>query len=336
MAGYLISRAIFAKGDGAAAAAAVGSVALSDGSDIQKFLQRILDQTAKLESISLDKATPATAAHIDAQVQSLKLELKAKEDELNKAKASGDHKISEDAEKLNARIKELEGKLAEYEILEDDIADLSLYKEENARLRTELDKVKGHVGGPAPVVIAQQPAPDMAAAPLTPPVASAAVPDGPLPPAPQDPGEDIVAEFSRAVGADTSSSELSVEIKETGDPMKDFEAAIRAEKKVQRTEAPPPAAPQFPLQSAKPPEAVNAAPDLKAVATPPAESAEADDLFAEFAKPPEDEDNGSLDTEKMMAEMAALVGMEPAKDNALDDNIDTEKMAKEASNFGKS
>ena len=34
---------------------------------------------------------------------------------------------------LLAKIKDLEGKLAEYEIIEDDIADLTFFKEENAK-----------------------------------------------------------------------------------------------------------------------------------------------------------------------------------------------------------
>ena len=45
-------------------------------------------------------------------------------------------------EALNAKISELEGKLTEYEIIEDDIADLSRFKEENAELRGEIEALK--------------------------------------------------------------------------------------------------------------------------------------------------------------------------------------------------
>ncbi len=65
--------------------------------------------------------------------------------------------------------------------------------------------------------------------------------------------------------------------------------------------------------------------------------AEADDLFAEFsAGGTTEESSGNLDTDKMMAEMAALVSMEPSSENALEEGIDTDKMAAEASSFGKS
>lgn len=49
---------------------------------------------------------------------------------------------------LKTRIQELEGKLLEYEIIEEDIADLSFYKEENAKMRRELEEMKGRAGMP--------------------------------------------------------------------------------------------------------------------------------------------------------------------------------------------
>lgn len=50
---------------------------------------------------------------------------------------------SQDASsELLAKIKALEGRLAEYEIIEDDIADLSVLKEENAKLKSELEGIR--------------------------------------------------------------------------------------------------------------------------------------------------------------------------------------------------
>ncbi|OFZ12417.1 MAG: hypothetical protein A2Z20_06625 [Bdellovibrionales bacterium RBG_16_40_8] len=43
---------------------------------------------------------------------------------------------------LLEKISDLEERLAEYEIIEDDIADLSVFKEENARLKKELETIK--------------------------------------------------------------------------------------------------------------------------------------------------------------------------------------------------
>ncbi|MCB0377723.1 MAG: hypothetical protein KDD33_04460 [Bdellovibrionales bacterium] len=46
------------------------------------------------------------------------------------------------SDELQARINDLEARLREYEIIEDDIADLSLYKTENEKLRAELAGLK--------------------------------------------------------------------------------------------------------------------------------------------------------------------------------------------------
>ncbi|MCC6277033.1 MAG: hypothetical protein IT289_03845 [Oligoflexia bacterium] len=83
---------------------------------------------------------------------------------------------------LNRKIKDLEARLGEYEIIEDDIANLSIYKEENARLKSELEKMKGGAAptptpAPAPVPVAAP----AAKAPATP--AAAATPS----PAPANP-----------------------------------------------------------------------------------------------------------------------------------------------------
>lgn len=50
-----------------------------------------------------------------------------------------------DASGLQARLEELQARLAEYEIIEDDIADLSLFKEENSRLKDEVERLKEQV-----------------------------------------------------------------------------------------------------------------------------------------------------------------------------------------------
>jgi hypothetical protein len=62
-------------------------------------------------------------------------------EQMQKQNAAGGS--SADAVGLEARIKDLEARLKEYEIIEDDIANLSLYKEENSRLKDELSKAKG-------------------------------------------------------------------------------------------------------------------------------------------------------------------------------------------------
>ena len=61
----------------------------------------------------------------------------------------------EEYEALKEKVNDLQARLAEYEIIEDDIADLSMYKEENARLKAELARLKGEPLGkdePPPLV----------------------------------------------------------------------------------------------------------------------------------------------------------------------------------------
>ncbi len=309
---YPIYRWVFGKRgeDGPVTAASAASVTLADGGDIQVFLKKILDQTTKLETMPMAAMTPSAAGEIEAQIQVMKKELAARDEELGKLKSGGDKKPSADADGLTTRIKELESKLAEYEILEDDIADLSLYKEENQRLKAELDKSKAAGVGTASAV-----------PPLTSPAKD----------------EDIVAEFANAVGqkAAAESKPKSMEIKETGDPMADFESAVALEKKMTGGEpgmpAPLPEAAPF-LTPPKPPPPAERA-------DPAAPAKEGDDLFAEFAAPPAGADEGgSLDTDKMMAEMAALVDRSDgaAAGSGLEETSDIEKMALEATGLTKS
>lgn len=284
MVGFLIARGLFGKKEAAVAVAAAAGpgVSVAPPAELQAVLDKIMAQTAKLETVQLTGMAPAGVAEIEAQVQTLKNELSSREVEIAELKAAGPSPVATDAGNLAERIKELEAKLAEYEILEDDIADLSLYKEENSRLKAELDGIRA---APAPVA------------------AAVAVAAAPAPPAEPEPvlGESIVEEFAQAVAQPTpevSTSAPPLDVPDTGDPMKDFESTLQMT-------APEP------------------------VAAPAAASAqaEADDLFAEFAQ---GEDSSTLDTEKMMAEMAALVNIEPTGGNALDESIDIEKMASEA------
>lgn len=310
---WVIGRSIFGRKEAVASAHT-----LADGSEIQSFLQKILDQTTKLEGIKLEGLSPAAVGEVEAQVQALKKDLQQRDEEIGKLKG-GDNKSAGEASALAARIKELEGKLAEYEILEDDIADLSLYKEENVRLRGELDKLKGT----APAAAAAAPAPEAEAVPP---------PPAPAPPQPTA-GDDIVAEFAQAVSQDVIPSEPTpLAVPETGNPMADFENAMKLEKKMTGGE-PVAAAPPAPAPVMTPPKPPPTPAPL-VQNDPSAPAAEGDDLFAEFANPAVDQGAG-LDTDKMMEEMAALVSMEPSKGSALHEDIDTEKMAQEATRLTK-
>ncbi len=284
---FLIARSLFAK-----SSKEEGVVS----SDVHASLQKILEQTVKLENVSLDKLNSQDMSQVEGQVQTLRAELKEREAEINRLRdssAGGDPaanaKAAEEVSALNSRISELEARLAEYAILEDDIADLSLFKDENERLRAEVDRLKA---GGAVAADAPAPAPVPVAAPDP-------APEVVTPPAEVEAGEKIVEEFAQAVAQEVN------------------------EPAPESVPEPTPQAPAPPVP--RPPAPVEAA-----------AKEEADDLFAEFARPmPELSDAEALDTEKMMSEMASLVGIEPALGNALEEGIDTDKMAKEASSFEK-
>ena len=128
----------------------------ADFSKIEESLKRLLNQTnVALQNVSDDAkaggssgtvvgggATSREALALKKELEERAAVIEALKKQVEEAQ-SGDNAFAE----LRAKIKNLEGKLAEYEIIEDDIADLSHYKEENARLKTELEHLKR--GGPA-------------------------------------------------------------------------------------------------------------------------------------------------------------------------------------------
>jgi hypothetical protein len=93
---------------------------------------------------------------------------------------------------LEEKLTELKSRLAEYEIIEDDIADLSIYKEENAKLKKSIEDMRAQLSA-AGVAVAE--AIDTPAAPAA----------APAPAAKQseefklDPNDDVMQEFASTV-----------------------------------------------------------------------------------------------------------------------------------------
>ncbi len=116
---------------------------------------------------------------------------------------------SAEKEELNGKLRDLEARLAEYEIISEDIADLSRYRDENEDLKKQLEALKAGAPAPAAAAPAPEAAPTPAPAPEpTPePAAPAAeVAAEPAPEAPADSGggsdlidDDLMKEFAAAV-----------------------------------------------------------------------------------------------------------------------------------------
>lgn len=142
----------------------------SSMADIEQSLKKILEKANQVPSIAAAGAGEDFAAgsgasgggessSLLAEITRLKTDLESKQKQIEEmsaaasaapaaangqAEASSGPSISADErEKLEAQIKELQAKLSEYEIISEDIADLSFYKEQNARLQKELADVKG-------------------------------------------------------------------------------------------------------------------------------------------------------------------------------------------------
>lgn len=125
-----------------------------DLEQIEETLKKILNQTnTAIQNVPMAADGAGGVATISGIVDAAgnpiqdvagiktELETRAKiieELKIQVAAASNDTSSAE----LLAKIRDLEGKLAEYEIIEDDIADLSLFKDENAKLKKELEGIK--------------------------------------------------------------------------------------------------------------------------------------------------------------------------------------------------
>ncbi len=258
-----------------------------------------------------------------ADLEKLKKELSEKQTQIAKLHADLEQqkKSAKSDGALEEKLKELEAKLAEYQILEDDIADLSAYKEENARLKTELQKLGGSPAEPAPAT------PSVAAEVSSPSeadiVATAALPDKP---------DDFVAEFEAAV-------EIEKGVKDQPQDAPDPVVASPVEVVAPAAEVAP--AEVAAAEATKPP--AEPPPKVAAAKTPEEEEEEiaesiGDDIFAEFAasiETPEVQEaiRQGLDTDKIMGELADLetaAANDSGDASALEQDIDTDKMASEA------
>jgi hypothetical protein len=143
---FLSYRAFKAAPETAEASAGIGNL-----SELEATLKKLLDKASVVPS-SAGAASGGASTELLAEIETLKNNLKEKQTEIESLKTSaesaggggtGEGGLSEeDKAKLEAQLKELKGKLEEYEIISEDIADLSFYKEENAKLLKQLEAAK--------------------------------------------------------------------------------------------------------------------------------------------------------------------------------------------------
>lgn len=152
-----------------------------DVDGIEKALQKILAQqtsfvaagpSAPLASVPAmaaapaavtSGAAPANTAELaklkadiverDRTIEDLRAQLAAAKSATASAPApaAGSPEDTEERRKQEAYLKNLEARLAEYEIISEDIADLSFYKEEKSKLQKEIESLRSGADVPAPV-----------------------------------------------------------------------------------------------------------------------------------------------------------------------------------------
>jgi hypothetical protein len=171
--------------------------------DLEESLKKIIAQAGAIPAAGAVAAAGGNeeSQKLSTEIAKLKSDLQAKQKEIegmasqaalavSSGEAQGPGMSSEDKSKLEGQVKELEAKLAEYEIISEDIADLSFYKEQNAELQKQVEALKG--GGAVP---------EAAVAPAE------AKPAAPAGPEPTITGKSKVAEATAAAEATPAAPE---------------------------------------------------------------------------------------------------------------------------------
>ena len=270
------------------------------GIEDTKSLSALEDSLKKvLEKVNLGAATAApvgmgegvVSAESLAEVENLKKSVDDKQreiEELNgritalKEMSSDSADIEKERARLEVKNKELEAKLSEYEIIAEDIADLAMYKDENSKLKKEIENLKANANAAPPAAAVSAPPPPA-------PVAAA--------PAPAAPSSD----FGSALN---------------GDLMAEFAKAVE-DQLTTKTEPPPPPPPtKQPEPKPEPAQVAAEAPPVAEAAPPSPEPVAAPEPAAP-SEPSAEEDDAQSMVDDLLKKMA-----DEAKDLAQNDSIE--------------
>ncbi len=323
----------------------------ADMGNLEETLKKILEKANQIptQNVVIQAGSPAAAAagagsaeasSLAVEITKLKEELQKKQTEIEGMKSTGAGATAsaeglslEEKNALNAQVNELKRKLEEYAIISADIADLSFYKEESARLQKEL-AAKGTAAAPAPA----SSAPAAPAAPVAAPTPPPETPPAPAPAAPTPvvpepvaaapiPEPAAPAAEPAAAIPPTTKPEHAVENVIDDDIMKDFAAAVAdqggsaiPEIEIPPMEAAPAETPSAPADAAAMPEIdIPAIGDEKPKTEENLEAATADNQL------------GSLDIDKMVSEVGALPDASSIEIvDSLGGTMDPDKLAMEA------
>lgn len=220
----------------------------ANAAEIEKTLQKILENQANrpvmvegagasLDPAAIDAAVAAQTAALKktmADKEAMIKQLEAKVQEAEKAGAAASAGAAGgggNSAELDAKIKDLEARLQEYEIIAEDISDLAKFREENDKLKKELEALRaGAKAAPAPAAPAAAAAPAPAAPTAPTPEPTAAPAAAPAPAAESTEfaiDDELMKEFAAAVegqksGALAEENAVPPKAKEEGELMDSF------------------------------------------------------------------------------------------------------------------
>lgn len=191
---------------------------------LQKFLDMQSSNAPRTESAAAAATPGGDTEKLREELLQARAAIKERDEKIAALEAAGGGAGGASADekaKYEAKISDLEQRLAEYEIIAEDIADLARYREENVKLKDEVQKLKA-AGSAAP---ATEPVSEVAAAPVAEASASVAAPveevQAPVENTPP-PAESVAAAPEAAAATETPAV--------TDDLMAEFEAAVAQQK----------------------------------------------------------------------------------------------------------
>lgn len=310
-----------------------GGLGAGSVSQLEEAIKKILEKANAVQAPAGASAADLEKLNaLSSEINLLKTELEEKKGLIQKlestpAKGGG----GGDSAELQKKIGELESKLAEYEIISEDIADLSYYKEQFTKLQKENDELKK--GGAVAATPSSSAA--AAAAPQVTPVAAPVAASAEV--AVADAIADLPPEAAAIVAETKPPEVLDVSSVVDDDLMAEFAKAVEMQKS---GGAPAVAAP--PAAPVKPPPAPPVAAAPIAVAEESSPQSLVDEALAAAAsesvsspqqtEPANPLEQESIDLDKMVDEASGIStdGPDVNLEEALGDSINEDKILAEA------
>lgn len=166
---------------------------MGDTDQVESALRRVLGEQRRTGAAEVSSGGTERLSELEKEVLAKDRAIADLNKQLTQSGGSAGAS-GEDQSELLEKIANLESRLQEYEIIEDDIADLSLYRTENEKLKEELARLKALAGDAE--ASAEEPPPP-AISDVEPPEVTEPTP---MPPAKKEvSGTDLVAEFEKVV-----------------------------------------------------------------------------------------------------------------------------------------